>query len=101
MYPHYMIIDPIDAAGDDGSTGRIRISMERMDDMAKPAHGNDSQAILNRIAPRFGSLDEAVAWYHSEPLPGHSGRTAAELTAQGRAEEVLAYIDAVDAGVHA
>lgn len=69
--------------------------------MPDHAHENEMRAILVRIAPRFGSVDEAVAWYHSEPLPGHSGRTAAELTAQGRAAEVLAYIDAVDAGLHA
>ncbi|GHE06500.1 hypothetical protein GCM10008024_41000 [Allgaiera indica] len=69
--------------------------------MADPAHENGTQAILDRVARRFGSLDEAPAWYNSMPLPGHSGRTAAELTAQGRAAEVVAYIDAVDAGLHA
>lgn len=73
----------------------------RMDDMTDPMHENETQAILDRVARRFSSLDEAAAWYHSEPLPGLSGRTAAELTAQGRAAEVLAYIDAVDAGLHA
>lgn len=69
--------------------------------MAEPTHGNDTQAILDRVALRFGGLDEAKVWFHSAPIPGHSGRTAAELTAQGRASEVLAYIDAVDAGLHA
>ena len=43
----------------------------------------------------------AYAWYRSEPLPGFSGQTAMQLVRSGRAEDVLDYIDAVDAGVHA
>ena len=69
--------------------------------MSDSTHENEMQAILDRVTHRFGSLDEAVAWYNSVPLPGHSGRTAAELTAQGRAGDVLDYISAVDAGLHA
>lgn len=43
----------------------------------------------------------AYAWLRSEPLQGFSGQTAMQLMRQGRAEEVLDFIDAVDAGVHA
>ena len=43
----------------------------------------------------------AYAWYRSEPLPGFSGQTAMQLVRSGRADEVLEYIDAVDAGVYA
>jgi uncharacterized protein (DUF2384 family) len=57
--------------------------------------------ILNKTEPRFGSALIAYAWYRSEPLSGFSGRTAMQLVREGRAEEVLDYIDAVDAGVHA
>ncbi len=57
--------------------------------------------ILNRIEPRFGSGLMAYAWYRSQPLPGFSGLTAMQLTGLGRAAEVMAFIDAVDAGVHA
>ncbi|MCM2403404.1 MbcA/ParS/Xre antitoxin family protein [Rhizobium sp. S153] len=57
--------------------------------------------ILNKVEPRFGSALMAYAWYRSEPLPGFSGQTAMQLVRSGRAEEVLDYIDAVDAGVHA
>ncbi len=56
--------------------------------------------ILNKVEPRFGSALMAYAWYRSEPLPG-SGQTAMQLVRGGRADEVLDYIDAVDAGVHA
>jgi hypothetical protein len=57
--------------------------------------------ILNKIEPRFGSELIAYAWYRSEPLAGFSGQTAMQLVRDGRAADVLDYIDAVDAGVYA
>ncbi|WP_127088975.1 antitoxin Xre/MbcA/ParS toxin-binding domain-containing protein [Aquabacter cavernae] len=57
--------------------------------------------IINKVEPRFGSTLLAYAWYRSEPLPGFSGQTAMLLVRAGRADEVLDYIDAVDAGIHA
>src|SRR5258708_578569 len=57
--------------------------------------------IINKVEPRFGSALMAYAWYRSEPLPGFSGLTAMQLVRSGRVDEVLEYIDAVDAGVHA
>jgi uncharacterized protein (DUF2384 family) len=57
--------------------------------------------ILNKVEPRFGSELIAYAWYRSEPLPGFSGQTAMQLVRAGRAADVLDYIDAVDAGIHA
>ena len=57
--------------------------------------------ILNKVEPRFGSALIAYAWYRSEPLSGFSGQTAMQLVLDGRAAEILEYIDAVDAGIHA
>lgn len=57
--------------------------------------------IINKVEPRFGSALMAYAWYRSEPLPGFSSQTAMQLVRGGRADEVLDYIDAVDAGIHA
>lgn len=57
--------------------------------------------VLNKIEPRFGSPLIAYAWYRSQPLPGFSNQTAMQLVRNGRVEEVLDYIDAVDAGIHA
>jgi hypothetical protein len=57
--------------------------------------------VLNKVEPRFGSALMAYAWYRSEPLSGFSGQTAMQLVRGRRADEVLDYIDAVDAGVHA
>lgn len=56
--------------------------------------------VVNKVEPRFGSALMAHAWYRSEPLSGFSGQTAMQLVRNGRADEVLDYIDAVDAGVH-
>ena len=57
--------------------------------------------VLNKVTPRFGSELIAYAWYRSEPLPGFDGRTAMQLVREGEAQQVLEYIDAVDAGVFA
>jgi Protein of unknown function (DUF2384). len=57
--------------------------------------------IIDRMEERFGSALIAHDWYCTEPLPGFSGMTAMQLVREGRADEVLDYIDAVDAGVHA
>lgn len=57
--------------------------------------------IINKVEPRFGSALMAYAWYRSEPLAGFSGQTAMRLVRDGRADDVLDYIDAVNSGVHA
>ena len=57
--------------------------------------------VVNKVEPRFGSAMMAYAWYRSEPLAGFSGQTAMQLVRDGRGDEVLDYIDAVDAGVYA
>lgn len=57
--------------------------------------------IINKVEPRFGSPLMAYAWYRSEPLPGFDGRTAMQLVQESKAQQVLEYIDAVDAGVFA
>lgn len=57
--------------------------------------------ILNKIEPRFGSSAQAREWYESEPLSGFGGNTAMQLVHDGRADEVLAYFEAVDVGIHA
>ncbi|MHA6688543.1 MbcA/ParS/Xre antitoxin family protein [Mesorhizobium sp. A556] len=57
--------------------------------------------VINKVEPRFGSTLMAYAWYRSEPLPGFSGQTAMQLVRSGRTDDVLDYVDAVDAGVYA
>lgn len=55
--------------------------------------------VLDKVGPRFGSLVIAYAWIRSHPLPAFGGDTAMDLIREGRAVDVLTYIDAVDAGV--
>ena len=50
---------------------------------------------------RFEDGDGAFAFGEAAPLPGFSGQTAMQLVRGGRADDVLDYVDAVDAGVHA
>lgn len=57
--------------------------------------------VINKVEPRFGSAMIAYAWFRSEPLAGFSGQTAMQLVRDGRGDEVLDYVDAVDAGVYA
>ena len=57
--------------------------------------------VLNKVEPRFGSALMAYAWYRSEPLAGFYRQTAMQLVRGGHPDDVLDYIDAVDAGVHA
>jgi hypothetical protein len=57
--------------------------------------------VIHKVQPRFGSSLVAYAWFRSEPLPGFSGQTAMQLVQAGRAHDVLDYIDALDAGLHA
>lgn len=57
--------------------------------------------IINKVEPLTGSALMAYAWYRSQPLPGFSGLTAMQLVREERADDVLDYIDAVGAGIHA
>ncbi|MGB3722371.1 MAG: MbcA/ParS/Xre antitoxin family protein [Pacificimonas sp.] len=57
--------------------------------------------VLSKVEPRFGSALLAYAWYRSVPLAGFGGRTAMQLVLDGDADDVLDYVDAVDAGIYA
>lgn len=75
-------------------TGRLIGSPQRL------ARRRGMMQVVRKARPRFGSRYEALAWYRCEPLPGFSGKTAMQLVRKGRTEEVLEFIDAVDAGLH-
>lgn len=57
--------------------------------------------ILRHVRPRCGSWREAVIWFVWAQLPGFGGASARRLVNQGRAADVLEYLDAVDAGIFA
>ncbi len=86
------------------TVGLGRDAMMRRERIASPKTQRrlrEMVEILNRVEPRFGSALIAYAWYRSEPLPGFGGMTPMQLVRDGRAEEVMAYVDAVDEGIHA
>ncbi|MCB6177325.1 MbcA/ParS/Xre antitoxin family protein [Rhodobacter sp. Har01] len=86
------------------STGLGRDALSRKDRIGTPktqTRLREMMEILTRVAPRFGSDLIAYAWYRSEPLSGYGGLTAMHLVQQGRAAEVVDYIDAIDAGLYA
>ena len=82
--------------GKDALQRRARISSDKTQRRLR-----ELVEVLNKVEPRFGSELMAYAWYLSEPLPGFDGRTAMQLVQEGKAQQVLEYIDAVDAGVFA
>tara|TARA_R110002012_G_scaffold208038_1_gene378043 strand:+ start:1472 stop:1738 length:267 start_codon:yes stop_codon:yes gene_type:complete len=61
----------------------------------------DADDVLAKIEPRVGSEALAHAWYKSKPLPGFDGKTAMQLVEAGKAQQVIDYIDGIDAGVYA
>jgi uncharacterized protein (DUF2384 family) len=48
-----------------------------------------------------GDTGRAVVWFRYQPLAGFDGQTAAELTASGQGEAVLAHLDMLRDGVYA
>lgn len=59
------------------------------------------QAILDQIEPWAGSRPSAWAWYQTYPISALGGHTAQQLAAQGRAYEVIAFLDHIDQGGYA
>lgn len=61
----------------------------------------DVMEILNRVQPWFGSIEQAYAWYRSEPLSSFGGRTPEDLVKADQAEAVKRYLSRVAVGGHA
>jgi hypothetical protein len=47
------------------------------------------EAIINRILPWAGSVQQARVWYRSQPILAFGGQTAEDLVRAGRAEDLL------------
>jgi uncharacterized protein (DUF2384 family) len=48
-----------------------------------------------------GDESRAVIWFKHQPIPGWAGKTAYDLVGEGKSDKVLAYLEAVRAGVYA
>ena len=82
--------------------GRESISkVVRMRAPATQARLREVTEIINRILPWCGSLQQAFAWYRSQPIPAFGDRTAEELVRAGRAEHVRSYLEGIALGGYA
>lgn len=57
--------------------------------------------ILAMAGEMAGSEQRAAIWFKHQPLPGWAGKTAYDLVHEGKADKVLAYLEAVRSGVYA
>lgn len=57
--------------------------------------------ILAMAAEMAGGESRAALWFKHQPLPGWAGKTAYDLVREGKADKVLAYLEAVRSGVYA
>jgi uncharacterized protein (DUF2384 family) len=57
--------------------------------------------ILAMAAEMAGGENRAVIWFKHQPIPGWAGKTAYDLVGDGKADQVLAYLEAVRSGVYA
>lgn len=54
--------------------------------------------IINRVLPWSGSVQQAFAWYRSQPIPSFGDQTAEDLVRAGRGEHVLSYLSRIATG---
>ena len=57
--------------------------------------------ILAMVTEMTGDECRAVIWFKHQPIPGWAGKTAFDLVGEGKADKVLAYLEAVRSGVYA
>ena len=57
--------------------------------------------ILTMAEEMAGDEQRAAIWFKHQPIPGWAGKTAYDLVQEGKADKVLAYLEAVKSGVYA
>lgn len=57
--------------------------------------------IIAMAGEMAGDENRATIWFKHQPIPGWGGKTAYDLVGEGKAEKVLAYLEAVRSGVYA
>ena len=73
----------------------------RLSSPATQARLRDVIEIINRIRPWTGSVEAALAWYRSQPIPAFGDQTAEDLVKTGRAEAVKQHLSRLAAGGYA
>ena len=56
--------------------------------------------ILALAEEMAGDKQRAVIWFKHQPIPGWAGKTAYDLVQEGKADKVLAYLEAVKSNVY-
>ncbi|MHB1332311.1 MAG: hypothetical protein ACYCY1_06910 [Sulfuriferula sp.] len=54
--------------------------------------------VLRAATDLSGDVDRAIFWYRNEPLPTFGYKTAEHLVTDGRTEDLLRYIESLEAG---
>jgi hypothetical protein len=57
--------------------------------------------VLAMAGEMTGTPERAAIWFKHQPIPGWAGKTAYDLVREGKADKVLAYLEAVRSGVYA
>ena len=86
------------------ATGLSRDAVSKSARLKAPATQRrlrDVVEIITRILPWAGSVNQAFAWYRSQPLPSFGDRTAEDLVKEGRAEAVKTYLRRITVGGYA
>ena len=71
-------------------------SSRKVDDALSPL-----VRIIAMAAEMAGDEQRAAVWFKHQPIPGWAGKTAFDLVKEGKADKVLAYLEAVRSGVYA
>lgn len=86
------------------ATGLSRDAVSKRDRLRSDATQKrlrDVIEIINRVLPWAGTVQQAFAWYRSQPLPSFGDVTAEDMVKAGRAEDVKVYLSRIAAGGYA
>jgi len=59
---------------------------------------HETLCVLRAASDLSGDVRRAIFWYHNEPLPPFHHKTAERLVAEGRTDDVLRYVESLEAG---
>lgn len=75
-----------------GLSEDIRCATER------GSRSRESSRVLAAASDLVGGASEAALWFRNHPISDFKGKTAEVLVSEGRAEDVLRYIEMLSAG---
>jgi hypothetical protein len=69
--------------------------------MTAPGSDTSRLRILAMAGEMAGGSERAAIWFKHQRIPGWAGKTAQDLVREGKADKVLAYLEAVRSSVPA